>query len=129
MTGTDSAGVTQTQGGWSVVGKSAATLATTTGDVQTGPKGSALPVPLTVTLTPGPSGGTAIGASVLLTASGGSLSDGTHIGPKIIVVTNGSVVTPAVTLTLPSTAGPVTVTAEGPYGLGHPVVTFSETSQ
>jgi hypothetical protein len=33
-----------------------------------------------------------------------------------------------VTLTLPGTPGPVTVTAEGPYGLGHPVVTFNETA-
>ena len=128
VAGTDN-GATQTQGGWIVVGNPAATLATTTGDVQTGPKGLPLPVPLTVTLTPGQSGGTAIGASVLLTASGGSLSDGTHIGPKIIVVTNGSGVTPPVTLTLPSTAGPVTVTAEGPYGLGHPIATFTETAQ
>jgi hypothetical protein len=129
VTGTDKAGVTQTQGGWIVVGKPAATLAKTTGDVQTGNKGSQLPTPLTVTLAPGQSGGTAVGASVLLTASGGTLSDGTNNGPKIVVVTNGSGVTPAVTLTLPSTAGPVTVTAEGPYGLGHPVATFTETAQ
>jgi hypothetical protein len=128
-TATDSAGVTQTQGGWIVVGKPAASLAATSGDGQTGSKGSQLPLPLAVTLTPGQSGGTAIGASVLLTASGGTLSDGTNSGPKIIVVTNGSGVTPPVTLTLPSTAGPVTVTAEGPYGLGHPVATFTETAQ
>ena len=124
VTGTDG----QKQGGWIVVGKPAATLATTTGDGQTGSKGTALPVPLTVTLTPGQSGGTAVGASVLLTASGGTLSDGTNSGPKIIVVTNGSGVTPPVTLTLPSTAGPVTVTAESPYGLGHPIATFTETA-
>jgi hypothetical protein len=129
VTGNDSAGVTQTQGGWIVVGKPAATLAKTTGDGQTGGKGTQLPVALVVTLTPGQSGGTAIGASVLLTASGGTLSDGTNSGPKIVVVTNGSGVTPPVTLTLPSTAGPVTVTAEGPYGLGHPAATFNETSQ
>ena len=129
VTGTDSAGVTQSQGGWIVVGKPAATLAKTTGDGQTGSKGSQLPTPLTVTLTPGQSGGTAVGATVLLTASGGTLSDGTNSGPKIVVVTNGSGVTAPVTLTLPTTAGPVTVTAEGPYGLGHPVATFTETSQ
>jgi len=128
-TGTDSAGVTQTQGGWIVVGKQAAALAKTTGDGQTGGKGTQLPVALVVTLTPGQSGGTAIGASVLLTASGGTLSDGTNSGPKIVVVTNGSGVTQPVTLTLPSTAGPVTVTAEGPYGLGHPIATFTETAQ
>jgi hypothetical protein len=32
-------------------------------------------------------------------------------------------------LTLPATAGAVHVTAEGQYGLGHPVVTFTETAQ
>jgi hypothetical protein len=35
----------------------------------------------------------------------------------------------AVVLTLPGSAGTVHVTAEGPFGLGHPVVTFTETSQ
>jgi hypothetical protein len=47
----------------------------------------------------------------------------------VIAVTNSSGVA-SVTLTLPSTTGTVTVTAEGPYGLGHPVVTpsFTETS-
>jgi hypothetical protein len=129
VTGSDITGVTQAQGGWIVVGKPAASLATTSGDGQIGSKGSQLPLPLAVTLAPGQSGGTAIGASVLLTASAGMLSDGTHSGPKIVVVTNGSGVTPAVTLTLPSTAGPVTVTAEGPYGLGHPIATFTETAQ
>jgi hypothetical protein len=129
VTGTDSTGVTQTQGGWIVVDNLAATLAKTTGDVQTGPTGSPLPVPLTVSLTPGQSGGTATGGSVLFTTSAGSLSDGTNSGPKIVVVTNGSGVTPPVTLMLPSTAGPVSVTAEGPYGLGHPIATFTETAQ
>jgi len=33
----------------------------------------------------------------------------------------------AVVLTLPQSAGTVHVTAEGPYGLGHPDVVFSET--
>ncbi len=126
---TDSAGVTQTQGGWIVVGKPAATLAKTSGDGQIGSKGSQLPTALTVTLTPGQSGGTATGASVLFTASAGSLSDGTNSGGKLIVVTNSSGVTPAVTLMLPPTAGPVTVTAEGPFGLGHPAVIFAETAQ
>jgi Glycoside hydrolase family 44/Fibronectin type III domain len=128
VTGTDSA-ATQSQGGWIVVGNPAATLATTTGDGQTGSKGSQLPTALTVTLTPGQSGGTTIGASVLFTTSAGSLSDGTKSGSKIIVVTNNSGVTPGITLTLPTTAEPVTVTAEGPYGLGHPVAMFNETSQ
>jgi hypothetical protein len=130
VTGSDGT-ATQTEGGWIVVGNPAATLAKTTGDGQTGTKGTALPIPLTVTLSAGSSGGTNTGASVLfsVTAGGGTLSDGTNSGTKVIEVTNGSGVTPAVTLTLPSTAESVTVTAEGPYGLGHPVATFTETSQ
>jgi len=126
--GTDS-GATQTQGGWIVVGNPAATLAKTGGDGQTGPKGSTLPTPLTVTLTPGSSGGGNTGASILFTTNAGSLSNGTSSGSKVIAVTNSSGVA-SVTLMLPSTAEAVTVTAEGPYGLGHPVApTFTETSQ
>jgi hypothetical protein len=129
VTGSDGT-ATQTEGGWIVVGNPAATLAKTTGDGQTGMNGTTLPTPLTVTLSAGSSGGTNTGASVLFTATnGGTLSDGTTSGTKLIEVTNGSGVTPAVRLTLPSTAGSVTVTAEGPYGLGHPVATFTETSQ
>ncbi len=128
VTGNDGT-ATQTEGGWIIVGNPAATLAKTTGDGQTGTEGTALPTPLTVTLSVGSSGGTNTGASILFTASAGTLSDGTSSGAKLIEVTNGSGVTPAVTLTLPSTAGSVTVTAEGPYGLGHPVTTFTETSQ
>jgi hypothetical protein len=126
--GTDS-GAAQTQGGWIVVGKPAATLAKTSGDGQTGPKGSTLPTPLTVTLTPDPSGGSKTGASILFTASAGSLSNGTTSGSKVIAITN-SLGVASVTLTLPSTAEAVTVNVEGPYGLGHPVVpAFTETSQ
>lgn len=128
VTGSDGT-ATQTEGGWIVVGNPAATLAKTTGDGQSGTHGTALPTPLTVTLSAGSSGGTNTGASVLFTTSAGTLSTGTTTGTKVIVVTNSSGVTPAVTLTLPSTTGTVTVTAEGPYGLGHPVTTFSETSQ
>jgi hypothetical protein len=129
VTGSDGT-ATQTEGGWIVVGNPAATLAKTTGGGQTGMNGTTLPTPLTVTLSAGSSGGTNTGASVLFTATnGGTLSDGTTSGTKLIEVTNGSGVTPAVRLTLPSTAGSVTVTAEGPYGLGHPVATFTETSQ
>ena len=127
VTGNDSS-ATQTQGGWIVVGNPAATLAKTLGDAQTGSPGSTLPVPLTVTLTAGTSGGSNTGASILFTTSAGSLSNGTTSGSKIIAVTNSSGVA-SVTLTLPSTAETVTVTAEGPYGLGHPVATFTETSQ
>lgn len=125
-----------TQGGFIVVGKPAATLAKTSGDNQSpAPVGTILPLPLTVTLTPGQSGGTAAGASVFFTTSAGSLTnvavggEKVFTGSKVIAVTNGSGVA-AVTLTLPGTAGPVSVTAEGPYGLGHPVIApFSETAQ
>ena len=127
VTATDGT-ATQTQGGWIVVGNSAAALAKTSGDGQTGTKGTVIPQALTVTLTPGQSGGGNAGASILFTTSAGSLSNGTSSGSKVIAVTNSSGVA-SVTLTLPSTAETVTVTAEGPYGLGHPVATFTETSQ
>ena len=121
--------VTQTQGGWIVVGNPAAMLANTSGNGQTGTHGAVLPQALTVTLSAGQSGGSASGASILFTASAGSLSNGTTSGSKVIAVTNSSGVA-SVTLTLPSTAEVVTVTAEGPYGLGHPVaLPFTETSQ
>lgn len=94
-----------------------------------------MPVDLTVTLTAGSSGGTRTGASVFFATSAGSLTNvavgSEHIftGSKVIAVTNSSGVA-KVTLTLPASAGAVTVTAEGPFGLGHPVVVpFSETAQ
>ncbi len=118
VTGADNSSVSQTQGGWIVVGKPAATL-TKTGDNQTGMHGTTLQ--LSVTLVPGSSGGTLTGASILVTTDAGTLSNR-------IVTTNSSGVA-SVTLTLPSSAGPVHVTAEGPFGLGHPQVTFTETSQ
>ena len=118
VTGADNSGVSQTQGGWIVVGKPAATL-TKTGDNQTGMHGTTLQ--LSVTLVPGSSGGTLTGASILFTTDAGTLSNR-------IVTTNSSGVA-GVTLTLPSSTGPVHVTAEGPFGLGHPLVTFTETSQ
>ena len=124
--GTDS-GATQTQGGYIVVGNPAATLAVTGGNTQTGTHGTTLPTPLTVTLSPGSSGGTNTGASVLFSTDNGTLSNGTTTGPKVIAVTNSSGVA-SVTLTLGS-AGTVNVTAEGQYGLGHPVANFTETSQ
>lgn len=126
------------KGGWIVVGKAAATIGKTGGDAQSGTHGTTLPVNLSVTLSPGSSGGTATGASVLFTitsATGGSLSnvlvgsEKAFTGTRVIAVTNSSGVA-SVTLTLPATAGPVTVHAEGPYGLGHPVVPtdFNETA-
>lgn len=120
-------GATQTQGGYIVVGNPAATFSTTTGSGQTGAAGSLLPLPLTVTLSPGSSGGTNTGASVLFSTNNGTLSNGTTSGPKVIAVTNSSGVA-SVTLTL-GAAGPVNVTAEGPYGLGHPTANFTGTSQ
>ena len=128
VTGSDGT-VTQTQGGWIVVGNPSATLVNTSGDSQTGTHGTVLSQPLTVTLSAGQSGGSASGASILFSASAGSLSNGTTSGSKVIAVTNSSGVA-SVTLTLPSSAEVVTVTAEGPYGLGHPVAaSFSEISQ
>ncbi len=127
VSGTDT-GATQTQGGWIVVGKPAAAFPTQTGNGQTGSPGTTLPQPLTVTLSAGSSGGTNTGASVLFSTDGGSVSNGTTSGPKVIAVTNSSGVA-SVTMTLPSSTGTVHVTAEGPYGLGHPEATFTETSQ
>ena len=127
VTGSDGT-ATQTQGGWIVVGNPAATLAQTSGNNQTGGVGSTLASPLTVTLSPGQSGGSAAGAPVLFTikSGGGTFSNGKS---GIIAVTNSSGVA-SVTLTLPATAGVVTVSAEGPYGLGHPVAaSFTETAQ
>ncbi len=115
---TDNAGVSQKQSGWIVVGNPPATL-TKTGDNQSGPPGGQLN--LAVTLNPGNSGGSAPGATILFTTTAGSLSSRT-------VVTNSSGSAPVV-LTLPSSPGTVHVTAEGPYGLGHPVATFTETAQ
>jgi glycosyl hydrolase family 44 len=129
VTGTDSGG-TQTEGGWIVVGNPAASLAITGGNNQTGMHGTALPVGLAVNLAPGSSGGAspASGASILFSTNAGTLSNGTTTGSKVIATTNSSGVA-SVTLTLPSGAQTVMVTAEGPYGLGHPTAQFTETSQ
>ncbi len=116
--GTDSAGVAQQQGGWILVGNSAATF-TKQGDNQSGAHGTTLT--LSVILQPGQSGGTAAGATVFFTTDAGTLS-------SRLVTTDSSGKAP-VTLTLPANPGTVHVTAEGPFGLGHPVVTFTETSQ
>jgi fibronectin type 3 domain-containing protein len=121
VTGQDSAGVTQKQGGWLVVGNPAATLAKT-GDNQTGGIGKTLQ--LSVTLNPGSSGGTNSGASVLFSTDAGSFS-----GAARKIVTTNSSGAAVVTLTLPSSGATVHVRAEGPYGLGHPVVTFTELAQ
>jgi Glycoside hydrolase family 44 len=114
----DSTGVAQVQGGWILVGNPPATLSKT-GDKQKGTIGTQLN--LSVTLNAGQSGGSAAGGTILFTTSAGTLSSRT-------VVTNSSGNAPVV-LTLPSSPGTVHVTAEGEYGLGHPVVTFTETAQ
>lgn len=129
MTGTDTLGVAQNQGGWIVVGSPPAALAKQSGDGQSGTAGTTLPIALTVTFSPGQSGGSsASNAPILFTTDSGSLGANGSSGSIIIVPTDNSG-TAAVTLTLPSSPGTVHVTAEGPYGLGHPVVTFTETAQ
>jgi hypothetical protein len=120
VSGQDSSGVTETQGGWVLVGNPAATLAKS-GDNQAGASGTNLA--LSVTLNAGSSGGTNTGASVLFTTDLGNFGGAT----QQIVTTNSSGVA-GVTLTLPASAGTVHVTAQGPYGLGHPVATFTETT-
>ena len=127
VTGSDGA-VAQTEGGWIVVGNPPASLAKTSGDGQTGDVGTTLPQPLTVTVSPGQSGGTASGASVLFSTNAGAISNGTISGSRVIAVTNSSGVA-SVTLTLPATAQTVQVQAQAPYGLGNASLTFSETAQ
>jgi hypothetical protein len=129
VTGTDSGG-TQTEGGWIVVGNPPASLTVAGGNNQTGMHGTTLPVALSVNLAPGSSGGAnpASGASILFSTNTGTVSNGTTSGTKVIATTNASGAA-SVKLTLPSAARTVTVTAEGPYGLGHPIVAFTETSQ
>jgi len=125
VTGSDGT-ATQTQGGWIVVANPPATLAQG-GNNQSGSAGTALAQPLTVTLSPGQSGGTATGAEILFTTSAGTLSSGTTSGISVIAVTNSSGVA-SVTLTLPSSAGTVTVTAQDQFALGGASVTFTATS-
>jgi hypothetical protein len=127
ITGSDGA-ATQTEGGWIVVGNPAASLTTTSGNNQSGGVNTTLPQALSVTLSPGQSGGTSTGASVLFTTSAGTLSNGTATGSKVIAVTNSSGIA-SVTLTLPSTSQTVHVQAQAPYGLGGAITTFSETAQ
>jgi hypothetical protein len=115
---TDNAGVAQTQSGWIVVGNPPATF-TKTGDHQKGAPESQLN--LSVTLHANKSGGSAAGGTVLFTTDAGSLSNR-------LVTTDSSGNAPVV-LTLPANAATVHVTAEGQFGLGHPVAKFTETAQ
>ena len=125
VTGNDGT-ATQTEGGWIVVGNPPATL-TQSGNNQSGSAGTALSQPLTVTLTPGQSGGSASGAGIRFTTSAGVLSNGTTSKTSVIAQTNSSGIA-SVTLTLPSSHGTVTVTAQDQFALGGASVTFTETA-
>ena len=123
VTSLDNSNTTQKQGGWVIVGNPAATI-TKTGDNQSGAPGTKLT--LNATLVPGSSGGVnpAVGASILFSTSAGNFGG----AQKIIAITNSSGIA-TVTLTLPASAATAKVIAEGPYGLGHPVVSYTETAQ
>jgi hypothetical protein len=126
VTGNDGT-TTQTEGGWIVVGKSAASLTLQSGNNQSGSAGAALAQPLTVTLSSVPSGFTAGAAGILFTTSAGTLSTGSASGTSVIAQTNASGVA-SVTLTLPSSEQAVTVTAQDQFALGAASVTFTETA-
>ncbi len=127
VTSKDSSSVIQKQGSWIIVGNPPATL-TQTGNGQTG--GVSTTLTLSVTLVPGTSGATSgAGATIRFTTDAGTLSGGTAGNATTQLVTTNSSGVATVTLTLPATAGPVTVIVEGPYQLGHPIAKFSETAQ
>ncbi len=121
VSGKDSAGTVQTQQGW-VVATVPASRITKTGDNQTGKPGAT--IKLTATFVQGASGGTGAtsgGVDLLFSASGGALSQ------RIVrTQANGEA---TVELTLPSTHGPVTVSAVGPVFWGSPSATFTATVQ
>ena len=149
VTGQDSSGVTQSQGGWIVIGNPSATL-TNNATQASGAAGQTVTV--SVTLNPGQSVGSpacgpqvppcpvlppsfTAGASVLFTVNAGSLLGGVYpptstssTTQQIAVVdSNGNA---TVKLTLPATSGDkVNVTAQGPYALGHPVLALTVTVQ
>ena len=118
---------TQTEGGWIVVGKPAATLTVTSGNNQTAAAGTTLAQSLTVTLSPGSSGLENSGASILFSTSAGTLSNGTTAGTSVIATTNSSGAA-SVTLTLPAAKGPVTITAQEQFPMGGASVTFIATA-
>lgn len=126
VTGSD--GTTQqTQGGWIVVGKPAGTLAVSGGNNQTGTAGTALAQPLMVTFAVGQSGASAKGAAILFTTTAGTLSNGSTSGKSVIATTDSAGVA-SVTLTLPASKGPVTVTAQDQVAVGGTTVSFTETA-
>jgi hypothetical protein len=126
VTGNDGVS-TQTEGGWIVVGQPAATFAISGGNNQSGSTGTALAHALSVTLSSIPAGFLSSNADILFTTSAGSLSNGTTSGTSVISTTNSSGVA-SVTLTLPPTAGVVTVTAQDQFALGGASVNFTETA-
>ncbi len=95
---------------------------------QSGAAGAGLSQPLAVTLSSIPTGFSATGASVLFTTSAGTLSNGTSSETTVIANTNSSGVA-SVTLTLPSSPGTVTVSAQSQFALGGTTVSFIETAQ
>jgi hypothetical protein len=101
-----------------LVGNPSATL-TKTGDNQSAARGKTLT--LTATFVPGSSGASAGNVTILFGTSAGTLS-------SRILRTNGSGQA-TVTLTLPSTPGKVTVTAQAPIPWGGYKATFTETAQ
>jgi len=126
VTGSDGT-ATETKGGWIVIGNPRATLTVSGGNNQSATHGTTLSESLAVTLSPGSSGGSANGADILFTTSAGTLSNGTTSGSSVIATTNSSGIA-SVTLTLPSTRGTVTVTAQNQFALGGASVTFQETA-
>jgi hypothetical protein len=143
VTGVDGSGVTQTKDGWIVIGNPSATL-TNNNTPATGAGGTQ--VTLSVTLNPGSSIGSpacgsppcgptyAAGASVMFTVNAGSLSGGVYpvtstssTMQQIAMADSSGHAT--VTLTLPASGTQVSVTAEGPYALGHPVLPLTITAQ
>jgi len=142
VAGQDTSGASQTKGGWLVIGNPPATLVNN-GTPASGSAGQQVTV--SVTLNPESSVGNpdcwsppcgppfAAGASVLFTVNAGSLSGGVYpvtstsstVQQIALVGSNGNAI---VKLTLPATSGDkVNVTAEGPYPLGHPVLTLTVT--
>lgn len=133
----DSGGTATTEDGTIEVGPPAASL-DAGGNNQSAPAGTALPAPLSVTVNPGQSEAMAAGVDVLfrIAAGGGSLAAAGSGQPlaasangTMILVPTDSAGTASVTLTLPATAGTVTVEAEAPYSIGHPVAMFQETAR
>jgi hypothetical protein len=126
VTGSDGA-ATQTDGGWIVVGNPPATLVASSGNNQSVGVGTALSQALTVTLSPGQSGGSSTGAGILFTTSARTLFNGTTSGSSVIAQTDSSGVA-SVTLTLPPAKGAVTVSAQDMFAVGGASVSFTETA-